>query len=501
MSVATEIQRLQTAKADIKTAIENKGVTVPSTTKLDAYADLVEQIKQGGGQVPSMDDDVRFFDYDGELLYSYTKEDFAQLTEMPANPSHEGLTAQGWNWTLTDAKAYVNKYEILDIGQMYITDDGKTRLYFDLPKGALDLPLQLQLSTGGSIIIDWGDGSSLYTTSTSGAINPTHTYAQEGKYMVAITVNSGTLTGQYNVGIVPNGNSSIQAYATSLYKVGLGERFNLSQNMFGNASSNGVFGIETITMPNGMTTIPNYLFYGCVSLKYITIPSSVTSVGTIAFQNAQGMKNISLSKTSVLSQASLYNMTMLQRVSIPETTTLPMIFYTALSLERVVIPDGVAELPDNFLRSAHALKKIKIPNSVTTLPSGLLSNTLSLHEFVFPNAITTIPNSFISGARIREVVIPDTVTTLGDSVFYQCRSLAYVVIGSGVTSIGSACFGTCISLLEVHMKPTIPPTIESNSFSSLPSTCKIYVPQGTLTAYQTATNWSAFASYMVEETN
>ena len=49
MSVASEISRLQTAKADLKTAIEGKGVTVPSSTKLDSYADLVESISGGGG--------------------------------------------------------------------------------------------------------------------------------------------------------------------------------------------------------------------------------------------------------------------------------------------------------------------------------------------------------------------------------------------------------------------------------------------------------------------
>lgn len=49
MSIASEITRLQAAKAELKTAIENKGVTVPSDTKLDGYADLVDIIEQGGG--------------------------------------------------------------------------------------------------------------------------------------------------------------------------------------------------------------------------------------------------------------------------------------------------------------------------------------------------------------------------------------------------------------------------------------------------------------------
>ena len=49
MSIATEITRLTNAKAAIKTAIEGKGVTVPSSTKLDGYADLIDDIQTGGG--------------------------------------------------------------------------------------------------------------------------------------------------------------------------------------------------------------------------------------------------------------------------------------------------------------------------------------------------------------------------------------------------------------------------------------------------------------------
>lgn len=47
MSIATEIQRLQSAKTDIKTAIENKGVTVGDGT-IDTYAEKISEISVGG---------------------------------------------------------------------------------------------------------------------------------------------------------------------------------------------------------------------------------------------------------------------------------------------------------------------------------------------------------------------------------------------------------------------------------------------------------------------
>lgn len=49
MSIATEISRLQQAKADIKTSIEAKGVTVPSSALIDTYSGYVDQISGGGG--------------------------------------------------------------------------------------------------------------------------------------------------------------------------------------------------------------------------------------------------------------------------------------------------------------------------------------------------------------------------------------------------------------------------------------------------------------------
>ena len=49
MSIATEITRIQQAKADIKTAIEAKGVTVPSSATIDTYDDYISQISGGGG--------------------------------------------------------------------------------------------------------------------------------------------------------------------------------------------------------------------------------------------------------------------------------------------------------------------------------------------------------------------------------------------------------------------------------------------------------------------
>lgn len=47
MSIQTELTRLQNAKSDLRSAIQSKGVTVPSAATLDNYGALVEQIETG----------------------------------------------------------------------------------------------------------------------------------------------------------------------------------------------------------------------------------------------------------------------------------------------------------------------------------------------------------------------------------------------------------------------------------------------------------------------
>lgn len=141
-----------------------------ATNNLEAIKNITEiagDIGNKGKVAPKKD--VNFYDYDGTIVSSYTVQEFSELTAMPSNPSHDGLTAQGWNWSLANAKAYVAKYGKLNIGQMYITSDGKTRLYIKLIEGRLSPWLTLYLNENSELDIDWGDGSAHSTFASTTA--------------------------------------------------------------------------------------------------------------------------------------------------------------------------------------------------------------------------------------------------------------------------------------------------------------------------------------------
>ena len=333
----------------------------------------IESIQTGGGgssSAPVSSNDVTFYDYDGTVVASYSLEEVQALTSLPDGPTRDGLTFQGWNWSLEAIKA-MNR--AVNIGAIYTTNDGKTRIYITLGKGRTS-PL-LGCCPNGTVIVDWGDGTTpdtLTGTSTSTIqYTPTHNYTSPGNYVISLTVN-GTC------------------------------------GFLGSSASN------------------NY----CYLLKYSTDPDKRNRY----YQDA---------------------------------------------ITKIEFGDSVTSIGDSAFNSCHSLTSITIPDSVTSIGDSAFNSCLSLTS----------------------ITIPGSVTSIGDSAFNSCYSLTSITIPDSVTSIGNFAFGNCYGMAEYHLKPITPPTLSNiNSFSSISSDCIIYVPQGSLEAYQTATNWATHASHMQEET-
>lgn len=246
----------------------------------------------GGGGGGASANAVNFRDYDGTIVQSYSAADFAALTAMPDNPSHDGLTAQGWNWTLAKAQAYVAKYGRLEIGQMYITDDGKTRVYIHLEQGRTS-PM-LGVCPNGTVDVDWGDGTAhdtLTGTDTSTVQwTPNHAYAAPGDYVIKLTV-TGSM-GFY-------GDDSNNQYSGLLRYASSGDSRNY---VYRNA-------IQKVEIGSSVTSIGTYAFNSCYSLASVIIPDSVTSISSGMFYHCYGVAEYHLAHTTppTLSNINAFN--------------------------------------------------------------------------------------------------------------------------------------------------------------------------------------------------
>ena len=252
---------------DIADAIREKKGTTGAINPQD-FSSEIASIESGGGAVTSASvSDVNFYDYDGTILFSYTKEQFLALSAMPKLPTREGLICQGWNYRMGEAKSHVTNYGNLNIGASYITNNGETRLYIRISaKGRMSVPLYWSQTVSSGVGIDWGDGSAIQTFTGTGNKNTTHTYAKCGDYVIRLkVVNNCTLglgSNSSSYCVMGATNNTGKVYCNMLQKVEIGAR---------------------------VTSIGSRAFSCCHSLSSVSIPSSVTSIGDSAFSYCDGM--------------------------------------------------------------------------------------------------------------------------------------------------------------------------------------------------------------------
>ena len=96
-------------------------------------------------------------------------------------------------------------------------------------------------------------------------------------------------------------------------------------------------------------------------------------------------------------------------------------------------------------------------------------------------------------ATLITVKLPQGITGLGYRAFIACFSLTSIILQEGLTSIGDSAFAGCKALTTVTCLSTAPPYTSETPFPNCPALTSIYVPAGSVEAYQAATGWSDYA--------
>lgn len=161
-------------------------------------------------------------------------------------------------------------------------------------------------------------------------------------------------------------------------------------------------------------------------------------------------------------------------------------------LSSVTISNNVTSIGQSAFAGCSSLTNLTIGNGFTSIGNYAFQSCSGLTSFTIPSSVESIGNlAFYRCTSFTSIDIPDNVTSIGNSVLQSCSSLSSCTIGSGVTSIGSNAFSFCTSLSSITVNATTPPTLGKNAFNNT-NDCPIYVPIGSVSAYQSA--WSQYAS-------
>ena len=128
--------------------------------------------------------------------------------------------------------------------------------------------------------------------------------------------------------------------------------------------------IVSVSLPEGLTSIGAYAFYGCEKLQTIQIPDTVYLIGRSAFQNS-GLTKITIPDSVGNIQPNLFAGTRLATAgpvgggydiefywqdSIPQNA-----FYGCDSLTSITFPEGVREIKNDAFYNCTSLKEVVIP--------------------------------------------------------------------------------------------------------------------------------------------
>lgn len=447
----TNVKNYENVNVNVPTGITPTGtinITENGTIDVTNYASANVNVSGGGNSVEEKD--VNFYDYDGTLVASYSKDDFLDLNSFPENPTHDGLTSQGWNWEFADAKDYVTKYGMLELGQNYITNDGKTRFYIEVNEVTKNL--RLNLCVNGTATIDWGDNTTDTLTGTSATYNQykNHNYSNVGNYVVTVEISSGGQLGFNNTSSTygklfntEDGSTNSYAPTTILQKVELGENLVFGKNAFYYSNL-----LEEITIPSYITTFGEQVFSANNLLKCVVFPKELINLGRY---------------NSFVNQF-IYNQKSTTFVSFGSYKTL------------LCLPPAVTSLP-NYTSISSVIKKLVVPDSITSIGTSSLNTIYALSELYLSKNITTIGNSsFVNAYNLAEIKMPQKITSIGNNCFQNCQYTQIVD------------FSTAEQI----------PTLGTGCFSNANSNLKIIVPDALYDDWVVANNWSNLTSYIVK---
>lgn len=170
-------------------------------------------------------------------------------------------------------------------------------------------------------------------------------------------------------------------------------------------------------------------------------------------------------------------------------------------LSSIVMPDDITVIGTGAFKGCANLVSASISEKVTNIKSSAFEGCSQLESVVFPQNITELGSLSFKGCKALKTFTFPKVTSLADEILSGCDALVSVTIPETVTAVGSLAFAGCIKLSEIHVAASLPPDIgwSWQPFQNVDkSTCKLFIPAGSLAAYSSAKEWMDFTNKIEE---
>lgn len=263
-----------------------------------------------------------------------------------------------------------------------------------------------------------------------------------------------------------------------------------SVNSIGNNAFYQCYCLHSITIPNSITHIGKNAFYGCSNLTSVYYNSDVSSWCSIAFADKEAnplyngcnfylngnlLCNLEVpDNITNISAYTFYGCKSLQSVTISdnimnieEGAFLKCPNLTLVSLDADAIVNKTFET--NSLRGCFGeqVRKYVLGEHITAIGEGAFADCDSLTSVDVPISITSIGRYAFAGCDLMtSFIVPDSVTSIGFMAF-DCGRLDSISIGKNVTEIEDRAIIGGLSYVRINSDAILRNTSQSNHLANI----------------------------------
>ena len=224
--------------------------------------------------------------------------------------------------------------------------------------------------------------------------------------------------------------------------------------------------LKEITLPQSLTSIGNDAFLWCAALESIALPDGVTSVGDKAFSTCVSLKELSLGAELLNAGYGLTEFCVaLEKITVSENNE-------SFSGEG----NCLTRKADNTVIAGCASSKI--PAGTEQIGEYAFCGQTQLGAIDFPDGLKKIGHYAFSCTGLKELKLPRGLQRIGVSAFANCIELEHVQIPDSVTDVGSKAF-VCEQEIGIYYDCTSMTAVITDSLTELKeetfiSSCTIY---------------------------
>jgi len=218
--------------------------------------------------------------------------------------------------------------------------------------------------------------------------------------------------------------------------------------------------VTDLEIPQGVTEIKKFAFYGCKGIESISIPKSITKIGDDAFALCRNLKDVYITDISAWCN-----------IDFEALDANPIYFAKKFYLNNelvtnLIIPEGTKVIKDYAFFGCDSLNGVFIPSSVITIGNQAFGNCNKINnvyitdisawcnlEFKTPydNPSYFAENLYVKSELVTELVIPESVTEIKPYAFYGFDCLTSLIISENCISIGEQAFAYCDNISTLYL--------------------------------------------------